>query len=90
MDDRSRESHDLGPAYMRLREGLMERLGDVNTQTLISVVSLRPGEAPRLPDREVFDEWPDSFSRDTWYKTWAKSEALMGHPPEDGLEIEIE
>jgi hypothetical protein len=92
MDDRSSEpTHDLGPVYMRLREGLMERLGDVDTQTLISVISLRPGEAPRLPDRDVFEEWPDSFSRDHWYKTWAKSQALVGRPPEAGVdEIEIE
>ena len=79
------DPHELefGPLYERLRAGLMERLGEVDSQVLVSIVSQHPdGIARKRP--EFFSDWPDSYNRNTWYKTWAKAENLGMPPPELG------
>lgn len=81
---KEREGHDeseFGTLYQDLRDKLMERIEGIDGDILISVVSQRPGHAPDTP-RQYFSDWPDTYNRDTWYKTWAKGEFAGRVPPE--------
>jgi len=62
----------LPKAYKAMRKDLMKTLQGVDTNILISVVQQpqRPGDA------DFFSDWPDTYNRDSWYKTWAKAEAF--------------
>jgi hypothetical protein len=84
---KSRKSRDnkFGPVYEQLREGLMKRIGNVDSQVLISVASLDPARlSGKIVGRQkqFFSDWPDTYNRDTWYKTWAKAENFASLPPE--------
>jgi len=76
------EDEHFGRAYAKLREQLMHRLGDVDAQILVSIVSLRPGKAPRGGAKDFFSDWPDSYNRDSWYKTWGKGGGIAEVPSE--------
>jgi len=57
-----------------VRKTLQERIGDLPDDILIEF-----GGGPRnvadIIKGEIRTDWPDSFDRNTWYKTWAKSGA---------------
>lgn len=64
---------EFNAIYQQLRERLMEQLRDVDANILITVVSQHGGRVPRVPP-QFFSDWPDTYNRGTWYKTWAKAE----------------
>jgi hypothetical protein len=57
-----------------LREKLEEKLGTLPNDVLIEFGS-GPKEISDLAVLKVKTDWPDSFGRNSWYKTWAKSGA---------------
>lgn len=63
----------FGELYEKLRAELMERLNGVDANVLIQVVSQGAGAIPAVPP-QFFSDWPDTYNRETWYKTWAKAE----------------
>ncbi|BBY66860.1 hypothetical protein [Mycolicibacterium helvum] len=70
------DDEDLGPAYRQLREQLMKRLAGTDAAILINVVhEHQPDAAERL-----VSDWPDSFNRNSWYKTWG--DAIQMEPQE--------
>lgn len=60
-----------GKAYQGLRKDLMKRLKGVDATILVQVIKLGKGGGT-----DFFSDWPDTYNRDTWYKTWAKAEAV--------------
>jgi hypothetical protein len=60
-------------SYVKLRKQLMKRLKGLDANILVSVVRQGEGRIRGLP-ADFFSDWPDTYNRDSWYKTWAKAE----------------
>ena len=55
-----------------LRQRLEEKLGVLPNDLLIEFGS-GPKAVADIKQGKIKTDWPDSFDRNTWYKTWAKS-----------------
>jgi len=56
----------------KMRQHLEDKIG-VLTDDLIIEFGGGPKSILDLKANRVGTDWPDSFDRNTWYKTWAKS-----------------
>jgi len=66
----SESPEPFGETYRKMRQQIMERIRGIDANVLISVVSQHSALMPP----QFFSDWPDTFNRDTWYKTWGKAE----------------
>lgn len=72
------DKNKLGRAVVRqpsiqLRKQLMKRLKGLDANILVSVVRQGERGVKSFPV-DFYSDWPDTYNRDSWYKTWAKAE----------------
>ena len=67
-----RRAAAFGKSYANMRSALMKQLKGVDANILVSVV--KQGEGRLADTADFFSDWPDSYNRGTWYKTWGKAE----------------
>lgn len=65
----------LGKASIKMRKQLMAQLKGVDANILISIVRQGERQVSGLAQRLSDDgDWSDTYNRNTWYKTWGKSD----------------
>jgi hypothetical protein len=74
--------HKMMPA---LTKEIRERI-DAKIENLPDDILIEFGGGPKsvenIIDGRIQTDWPDSFDRNSWYKTWAKSGAENSLPSE--------
>lgn len=72
------ESKDQTPKFSgiskEIRERLESKLGKLPSDVLIEF-GAGPVDLNAIQDGKIKTDWPDSFDRNSWYKTWAKGGA---------------